>query len=56
MEIHEETIMSSKRDFQAKENFVLAIEPGVYKGGKFGIRIEDTYQITKDSCINLTKS
>lgn len=56
MEIHEEPIMSSKRDFQAKENFVLAIEPGVYKGGKFGIRIEDTYQITKDSCINLTKS
>ena len=43
-------------DVHLKENFVIAIEPGVYKAGKFGIRLEDTYQITKDSCIKLGKS
>ncbi len=56
MEIHEEPFLSSKMDVHLKENFVIAIEPGVYKAGKFGIRLEDTYQITKDSCIKLGKS
>lgn len=56
MDIHEEPILSSKMDSYLKENSIIAIEPGVYKPGRFGIRIEDTYQITKNSCINLTKS
>lgn len=54
--IHEEPILSSKTDVYLKENSIIAIEPGVYKEGKFGIRIEDVYHITKDSCINLGKS
>ena len=56
MEIHEEPILSSKMDSFLKENAMIAIEPGVYKSGRFGIRIEDTYHITKNSCINLAKS
>lgn len=55
MDVHEEPILSSKMDVYLKENSILAIEPGVYKPGRFGIRIEDTYRITKDSCINLGK-
>lgn len=54
--IHENPILSSKRDLYLKENSIIAIEPGVYKMGKFGIRIEDTYHITKNSCISLAKS
>ena len=54
--IHEEPILNSKMDLYLIENSVLAIEPGVYKPGRFGIRIEDTYLISKNSCINLTKS
>lgn len=53
--IHEEPILSSKRDMFLKENAIIAIEPGVYKTGRFGIRIEDTYHITKNSCIKLGK-
>ena len=54
--IHEDPTLHSKTDVYLKENSVIAIEPGVYKEGQFGIRIEDTYHILKDSCINLTKS
>lgn len=54
--IHEEPVLNSKIDTYLKEDSIIAIEPGVYKNGNFGIRIEDTYHITKDSCINLTKS
>lgn len=56
MDLHEEPFLNAKMDVYLKENSVVAIEPGVYKAGRFGIRIEDTYRITKDSCINLTKS
>ena len=35
---------------------VVRDEPGIYIPGKFGIRIEDTVQITKFGCISLTNS
>ena len=31
-------------------------QKGIYIAGQFGVRIEDTVQITKDGCISLTKS
>lgn len=54
--IHEMPTLNSKIDVYLKENSIIAIEPGVYKPGRFGIRIEDTYHITKDGCINLDSS
>lgn len=56
LEIHETPRLISNQDCFIKENSVLAIEPGVYLPGKFGIRIEDTFKVTKNGCINLTKS
>ncbi len=56
LEIHELPVISSRRDFFLKENMVLAVEPGIYIPGKFGIRIEDTVKLTKNGCIKLTNS
>lgn len=56
MEIHEPPYINSKSDVQLKENMIVTNEPGIYIPGKFGVRIEDTVQITKFGCISLTKS
>lgn len=56
LEIHEPPYISYKSDVTLKENMVITNEPGIYIPGKFGIRIEDTVQITKFGCINLTSS
>ncbi len=56
MEIHEAPYINYKSDTQLRENMVVTNEPGIYITGKFGVRIEDTVQITKFGCINLTKS
>lgn len=56
LETHERPAISAKNDTFLKENMVLAIEPGIYLPGKYGIRIEDTVLVTKNGCIELTKS
>lgn len=56
MEIHEAPYVSYQSDTQLRERMVVTNEPGIYLPGKFGVRIEDTVQITKFGCINLTKS
>ena len=56
LDIHEAPYVSYRSDAQLKENMVVTDEPGIYIPGKFGIRIEDTVQITKFGCISLTKS
>ena len=56
LEIHEKPYVSYNADTQLKENMVITNEPGIYIPGKFGVRIEDTVQITKFGSINLTKS
>ncbi len=56
MEIHEAPYVSYRTDAQLRENMVVTDEPGIYVPGKFGVRIEDTVQITKFGCISLTKS
>ncbi|MBR5388891.1 MAG: aminopeptidase P family protein [Clostridia bacterium] len=42
IEIHESPYLSPKGTGTLKENAVFTVEPGVYKNGRYGIRIEDT--------------
>lgn len=55
METHEKPYINAKNDTFLKENTVIAIEPGIYLPGKYGIRIEDTILVTKNKCEVLTK-
>ena len=54
LEIHEYPRLVAKQDCILKENSIITVEPGVYFPGRFGIRIEDTYRVTKNGCISLT--
>ena len=56
LEIHEKPNVSIKNDTNLKENMVITDEPGIYIPGYFGVRIEDTVLITKQGCIELTKT
>lgn len=56
LDIHEQPALKSNQDCILKENAIIAIEPGVYVPGKFGIRIEDTFKVGKFDCMSLTKS
>ena len=56
LEIHELPVLRSNQDNILKENSIIAIEPGVYIPGKFGIRIEDTCRVTKLDLESITKS
>ncbi len=56
LEIHEPPYISYKNDAVLKENMIVTDEPGIYIPGKFGVRIEDTVQITKFGCVSITKS
>ena len=53
---HERPVIAAKNDTFLKENMTIALEPGIYIPGKYGIRIEDTILVTKNGCEVLTKS
>ena len=55
LEIHELPVLRSTQDNILKENSIIAIEPGVYIPGKFGVRIEDTCRVTKTNSESMTK-
>lgn len=56
LEIHEYPYMTPKGDYIVRANTVVTDEPGIYIPGRFGVRIEDTVQVTKYASQNLTMS
>ena len=46
-EVHENPILSPKREDLLEENMVFSIEPGIYLENEFGVRIEDVGLLTK---------
>ena len=56
LEVHELPYINSKNESILRTNMVVAVEPGIYVPGKYGVRIEDTLLITRNGCEILTKS
>lgn len=52
---HEEPSVGGNSDLVAKKGMVFSIEPGIYIGGKYGVRIEDLVVVTEDGCEVLNK-
>lgn len=55
-EVHEELILSPKRDTVLEEDMVFTIEPGIYLENEFGIRIEDVVLLTKHGVETLSNA
>ncbi len=54
MEVHEMPNVNSTNDKDFELNSVITIEPGIYKDGVGGVRIEDTIVITENKPVILT--
>ena len=56
LEVHEAPIERANAIGELEENYVVTVEPGIYLPGKYGVRLEDSFQVTKNGSKNLTQN
>ncbi len=53
LEVHEYPDNSAVSETIAQPGMVFSVEPGIYLPGKFGVRVEDLVEVTKDGARTL---
>jgi len=56
IEIHEQPRLAARQQEKLQPGMVITIEPGVYIGGKYGVRIEDMVLVTENGHEVLTSA
>ncbi len=56
LEVHESPSFSPRCDTPLEPGMVMTVEPGIYRAGQYGVRVEDMVVVTADGYENLTKS
>ena len=54
LDVHEDPYIMRKNNELLEEGMVITIEPGLYKQGELGVRIDDDVLITTGGCKSLT--
>ena len=54
LDVHEDPYVMRNNNDLLEEGMVITIEPGLYKNGSLGVRIEDDVLITNEGCKSLT--
>ena len=50
---YEQPYLIEENEMVLEEDMLIAIEPGIYLPGKFGMRIENNYRVTKDGGVDV---
>lgn len=53
---HEQPFIIAGSDVELREGMVFSIEPGIYKPGEWGMRIEDIVRMTADGVVTLNRT
>ena len=52
IEVHEPPFLTKDNSDKIREGTVFTVEPGIYRYGKYGIRIEDTTYVKNSKCVS----